>query len=158
MFSIDPEGRIKTNDRYRGTVWAPGKTHPDALELIERWKAMSKLAQAVDPNLFQVTAGIDYDEVSARIRFAVPHESWKTANRVDKDVRQLWNDLVDMGWTSTQLDAEFAWDEPVDSTWTLSFVAMGDSKIFDFEPAMQYAAKAVRSTRLEEYLVDSSKP
>jgi len=65
--------------------------------------------------------------------------------------------MIDMGWSS-EVDSEFAWDEPADSTWPLSFVAFGESPVSDLEPAMRYAAKAIRSTRLEEYVVDSSKP
>lgn len=118
---------------------------------MDQWKDLHKLSKSIDPSLFQVTAGEDYNEVSARVVFAVPHESWKTANRVDRDVRQLWNDMVDRVW-SAELDTEFAWDEPADSIWILSLVLWsGPAKALK-EPLL-YIKDSVRQTRLEEFLV-----
>ncbi len=160
MFQIDKAGRIKVGDRYRGTVNVPGKIHPEARELVDRWKELRALCDEVDKDLFQVTAGDDYDEVSARVLFSVPSDSWNTADQLDDDLRKVWSDLIDLvdlgiygtiSADSVQLDTELSMQDTRPSTWTLTILGVRDQGIILLRPLLQFVSDAVRSSRLEEF-------
>lgn len=159
MLSIDPEGRIKIGNRYRGTVKVPGRVHPEAMEVIQRWKEMRALADQVDKPLFQVTAGEDYDEVSARARFSVPDQGMKAANKLDEDLRKIWEDLIGDAQVigvdpdAVQLESEIPIDLPLPMIWTLSVVAIPSESIENLKPILGAISDAVRETRLEEFAV-----
>lgn len=151
---IEETGDIFSGDKPRGTAWRPKNIHPEAMGLVERWKELHELSRKIAPGMFGVTAGKDYEEVSAALRFAIPSEAWKDANKLDKDLRKLLIDMADLGWEGVELDAEIPIEGDERMTWTLSVVAWGDDEILGLAQPMRYAAQAIKSTRLEEFLIE----
>lgn len=158
MFVIEETGDIFANGKHQGTVWRPKTVHPEAMGLVSRWKELHELSRKVAPNFFRITAGKDYEEVSAALRFAVPNEGWKDGNKLDKDLRKLMEDMLNLGYDNVELDSEIPIETNDEMLWTLSLLAWGDDPISELAAPMQYAARAVKSTRLEEFLIEPIKP
>jgi hypothetical protein len=158
MFVIEETGDIFANSKHQGTVWRPKTIHPEAMGLVTRWKELHELSRKIAPNMFRITAGKDYDEVSAALRFAVPNEGWKDANKLDKDLRKLMMDMIDLDYDNVELDSEIPIETNDEMLWTFSVMAWEDDLISELAAPMRYAAQAIRSTRLEEFLIEPVKP
>lgn len=158
MFVIEETGDVFANSKHQGTVWKPKTVHPEAMGLINRWKELHELSRKIAPNFFRITAGKDYEEVSAALRFAIPSGSFRDANKLDKDLRKLMMDMVDLGYDNVELDSEIPIESNDEMLWTLSLLAWGGDPISELAAPMRYAAQAVKSTRLEEFLIEPTKP
>lgn len=157
MFVIEETGDLFANAKHQGTVWRPKGVHPEAMGLIKRWKELYELTQKIRPSIYSITAGRDYDEVSAAIRFAVPSESWKDGNKLDKDLRKLMEDMIEMGYDRVALDTDIPIEGNEEMLWIFSIVAFGNDPILALAPSLQYAARAVKTTRLEEFVITPAK-